>query len=241
MEAYPANAASSSARGDDAVARAQHRATLRVRLPDGEVVEEIFGSCDVLATVFLRVDEFLLQSDADALEGYSLLQAFPKRVFHRDVLGSRSLGQLGLLPSATLSVLRAEDRGRVESGGVEAALYTGNIEDLSYEELLELEQRIGDGESEGKRARRSRFESLYEQRTQVHSFGIGEKSETSDPSCDGADDIRASARCSICLENYAAGSQLRALWCGHAFHKACVDQWFALREECPVCRVPLAA
>lgn len=216
---------------EEARAQAQ-RVSIRVRLPSGEVIEEYFAAWDGLASVFDRVDNHLHPGNADALDSYSLLQAFPKRVFIREVLGNRSLSQLELVPSAMLSVLRAEDRGRVESGSVEAALHTGDIEGLSYEELLELEHRMGDGESDGKRAKKNRLDRLYMKRTKVHTFTAKAANEAVGRSDDN--------RCSICLEDYREATQIRTLWCGHDFHQACVDQWFTVREECPVCREPLA-
>jgi len=44
------------------------------------------------------------------------------------------------------------------------------------------------------------------------------------------------ARCAVCLETYVAGDALRRLPCLHAYHKDCVDQWFARSVECPVCK-----
>ena len=45
--------------------------------------------------------------------------------------------------------------------------------------------------------------------------------------------------CSICLESLDnAGSDLTkvALPCGHAFHKACIEDWLHIQSRCPVCR-----
>merc|ERR1712217_887573 len=137
----------------------------------------------------------------------------------------QTLAALELVPSATLSVLRAEDRGHVESGGVQTALLTGDIDNLSYEELQELEARMGDA---GKRAKRPSTRTRNA-RTQVHVFGDGRY-----PS--GAS-LDLDKRCSICLVDFNVGDSLRSLWCGHGFHQECVDRWLAQKDECPVCRV----
>lgn len=44
--------------------------------------------------------------------------------------------------------------------------------------------------------------------------------------------------CSICLEAYADGDDVRVLPCGssHMFHVACVDNWLKINANCPVCR-----
>lgn len=47
--------------------------------------------------------------------------------------------------------------------------------------------------------------------------------------------------CSICLEDFSAGSVLRSFACHHSFHRACVDPWLRLKatehgSPCPLCR-----
>lgn len=197
-------------------------AAIRLRLPDGSVVEEAFAAADLLEEVFKRLDAVTV-ARGEPVEDYALLRAFPRRVFYRELLGRRSLGELGLSPSSTLSVLRAEDRGRVQSGNVETALLTGDIEGLSYEELQELESRIGDAKLPTRTSKRT-LDSL----TTIHKHG--EAPEASDSAA-------PVTSCSICFLDYKHGELVRTLRCGHAFHVACVDRWFAEKEECPVCRV----
>ena len=58
-----------------------------------------------------------------------------------------------------------------------------------------------------------------------------------------SDDVET---CTMCLDPFAPGDQLRILPCGHAFHLACVDRWLieeqvGQRRSCPVCKQdPLA-
>jgi len=46
--------------------------------------------------------------------------------------------------------------------------------------------------------------------------------------------------CTICLEEFEAGDNLRVLPCGEKFHRDCIDQWLALRANCPLCRTRFA-
>jgi len=43
-------------------------------------------------------------------------------------------------------------------------------------------------------------------------------------------------RCSICLEEYKQGEELRVLFCGHEFHPKCVDPWLIPNRRCPLCQ-----
>ncbi|CAG8550282.1 11218_t:CDS:2 [Paraglomus brasilianum] len=47
------------------------------------------------------------------------------------------------------------------------------------------------------------------------------------------------AVCSICLSSYEEDEELRHLWCGHHFHKDCVDEWLRLNRRCPMCRLDI--
>lgn len=46
--------------------------------------------------------------------------------------------------------------------------------------------------------------------------------------------------CTICLEQYKVGDELRLLPCGHRYHRECIDPWLLNRKAvCPVCKMPL--
>lgn len=42
--------------------------------------------------------------------------------------------------------------------------------------------------------------------------------------------------CSICLEEYIIGQQLRKTKCNHLFHVDCIDHWLERNNTCPNCR-----
>lgn len=46
-------------------------------------------------------------------------------------------------------------------------------------------------------------------------------------------------KCSICLEQFEEGDEIRTLPCFHIFHTDEIDQWLAQNSKCPICRQPI--
>lgn len=65
-----------------------------------------------------------------------------------------------------------------------------------------------------------------------------EAEETSAGDVEGNVGAVAACECSICLMDIEVGTKCRALPapCGHIFHVACIDQWFAQSYQCPLCK-----
>lgn len=42
--------------------------------------------------------------------------------------------------------------------------------------------------------------------------------------------------CTICFDNYNDGCQVKFLPCKHHFHSDCIDEWFNIRDTCPLCK-----
>ncbi|MFS7910828.1 putative transcription factor C2H2 family [Helianthus anomalus] len=91
-----------------------------------------------------------------------------------------------------------------------------DIDNMSYEELLVLEERIGNmntGLTE---------ENIYKHLKQKAYASV-------------AGEIDAEP-CCICQEEYKNGDDLGALGCGHEFHTGCIKQWLLQKNTCPVCK-----
>lgn len=91
-----------------------------------------------------------------------------------------------------------------------------DIDNMSYEELLALEERIGNvstGLTE------ENISSCLKQKTYT-SFA-------------GQPDVEP---CCICQEEYKNGDDLGSLKCGHDFHTSCIKQWLLQKNLCPVCK-----
>lgn len=94
-----------------------------------------------------------------------------------------------------------------------------DVDNMSYEELLALEERIGNvctGLKEG-----TILKHLKQRKFKV----TRPKDVETEPE-----------PCSICREEYTKGDMLGTLDCGHDFHRDCIKQWLALKNLCPICK-----
>lgn len=42
--------------------------------------------------------------------------------------------------------------------------------------------------------------------------------------------------CTICFDEYHRGNRIKFLPCDHHFHADCIDEWFNVRDSCPLCK-----
>ncbi|KAL3792415.1 hypothetical protein HJC23_001533 [Cyclotella cryptica] len=64
----------------------------------------------------------------------------------------------------------------------------------------------------------------------------GEEEGTSSALVSGGGGVGNGHSCSVCLESYRVGDEVRTIPCFHTFHTACIDPWLAERAECPICK-----
>lgn len=96
-----------------------------------------------------------------------------------------------------------------------------DIDNMSYEELLALEEQIGyvsTGLSEDtvSKCLKKSFYSNTEQASQTMDIEV---------------------KCSICQEEYEERDELGSLKCSHSYHEACIKQWLLQKNKCPVCNI----
>ncbi|GLT85169.1 hypothetical protein SLE2022_033650 [Rubroshorea leprosula] len=102
-----------------------------------------------------------------------------------------------------------------------------DIDNMSYEELLALEERMGtvstalSEEALSKCLRRRLYELTPEGYATVDRGGH-------------MDDTK----CSICQDEYVVGDELGSLQCEHRYHVTCIHQWLRLKNWCPICKAP---
>ncbi|CAN6243060.1 unnamed protein product [Urochloa humidicola] len=176
----------------------------------------------------------------------SLFEESPPQMFH-DLMGERDGRRripMGGIAEVLLALQRTEQQAELAYEQLlllETNLFLGaftshdrhrdmrmDIDNMSYEELLALEERIGSvstalsDEQFAKCLRRSTYCPV--------ATGVN-KSVTGD------------MKCSICQEEYKKGEEVGRLPCEHRYHVCCIGEWLRQKNWCPVCKasaVPLA-
>ncbi|XP_058771462.1 uncharacterized protein LOC131644867 isoform X2 [Vicia villosa] len=100
-----------------------------------------------------------------------------------------------------------------------------DIDDMSYEELLALEERMGTVSTalSEEALSNSLKKSVYE-------------STPSDDAADCVDEDNNEIKCCICQEEYVVGDEIGRLQCTHKYHVDCIQEWLRLKNWCPMCK-----
>ncbi|CAN6891696.1 unnamed protein product [Brassica oleracea] len=92
-----------------------------------------------------------------------------------------------------------------------------DVDDMTYEELLSLEERIGD-------VCTGLNEETISNRLKQRKYNSGTKStQEVEPCC-------------VCQEEYKEGEEMGVLECGHDFHSQCIKEWLKRKNLCPICK-----
>lgn len=94
-----------------------------------------------------------------------------------------------------------------------------DIDNMSYEELLALEEQIGNVNTG-----LSEETILGHIKQRKHEPMYGGSSSNMEPCC-------------ICREECTSGDDMGMLDCGHEFHSSCIKQWLMLKNLCPICKM----
>ncbi|XP_062218209.1 uncharacterized protein LOC133918369 isoform X2 [Phragmites australis] len=150
----------------------------------------------------------------------SLFEESPPQVFHGP-LGERDSQRHITMEGITEVLLALE---RIEQEAELTYEHRGmrmDIDNMSYEELLALEERIG---SVSTALSEEQFAKCF--RRNIYSPVAAEVNESV------SDDIK----CSICQEEYMEGEEVGRLPCEHQYHVCCIGQWLRQKNWCPVCK-----
>ncbi|KAM1129652.1 hypothetical protein ACFX13_040130 [Malus domestica] len=98
-----------------------------------------------------------------------------------------------------------------------------DVDSMSYEQLLELGERIGNVST-----------GLKEDEIN-HCLRKIKLPTSSDATSHSS--AKVESKCIICQEEYEADDEMGKLHCGHNFHLQCVKQWLTQKNTCPFCKV----
>lgn len=87
-----------------------------------------------------------------------------------------------------------------------------DIDNMTYEEMLELEEKIG---SVSKGLSQEQIDKLPKK---VHQE-------------EDQDEL-----CSVCYYNAKEGEEITVLPCKHCFHSECIKEWLVKEKVCPMCK-----
>ncbi|KAH7659929.1 Zinc finger RING/FYVE/PHD-type protein [Dioscorea alata] len=92
-----------------------------------------------------------------------------------------------------------------------------DVDNMSYEELLALEERIGVVSTGLNEQEKSKCMKLW-------TFACAPSPE------------KEPEPCCICQEEFVDGAEMGSLMCGHNFHVECIKKWLDDKKICPYCR-----
>lgn len=93
-----------------------------------------------------------------------------------------------------------------------------DVDNMSYEELLALEEHIGNVNTG-----LSEFTILRHMKQRKYFCFFEGLSPDLEPCC-------------ICQEEYINADDIGTLKCGHDFHSKCIKEWLMLKNLCPICK-----
>ncbi|XP_010421335.1 PREDICTED: E3 ubiquitin-protein ligase MBR1-like [Camelina sativa] len=98
-----------------------------------------------------------------------------------------------------------------------------DIDNMSYEELLALEEKMGT------------VSTALSEEALLKSLksSIYLPTDESGDICVNKDD---DVKCSICQEEYVDGDEVGTLPCQHKYHVSCAQQWLRMKNWCPICK-----
>ncbi|KAH7441042.1 hypothetical protein KP509_03G023000 [Ceratopteris richardii] len=96
-----------------------------------------------------------------------------------------------------------------------------DIDSMSYEDLLALEESIGNVCTG---LEKDAISSCLKSKLYTINNDLAPNQENSE------------LRCSICQVDFEEGNELGTLKCGHSHHVQCIEEWLMRKNQCPICK-----
>ncbi|KAJ9182951.1 hypothetical protein P3X46_006881 [Hevea brasiliensis] len=158
--------------------------------------------------------------------GLRIYRPHHEGVISETAIRHRNVPHLRVLPTDGVAVLELPDYYEVENYVDHHSDMRLDIEDMSYEELLALGERIGNvntGLSE------ETIRSQLKTRKYLSSPMSINLEET-------ACMDQESDSCIICQDDYKHQEKIGTLDCGHEYHADCLKKWLHVKNVCPICK-----
>lgn len=142
-------------------------------------------------------------------------------VMHETAIGHRNLPHLGFFHVDDVALI--DEVGNLVDHHRDMRL---DIEDMSYEDLLALGERIGSvstGLSEETIAAQLKTKTYL-------------KTAPATNSEEAASDDREADSCIICQDEYKYQEKIGVLRCEHEYHVDCLKKWLLVKNVCPICK-----
>jgi hypothetical protein len=164
----------------------------------------------------------LSREDEESIELARMLmaeEAMASYHHHLESMRQATSNTLGMSPEEySVWQIAMQEEEREEAEEAEAA------EELSYDGLLQLSERIGD-------VRTERWAMIAANEIEKLPLSTFTATSISHANLDDSE-----CKCLVCQCEYEENEALRRLPCGHFFHQNCVDTWLKEKDCCPYCR-----
>ncbi|TKY66460.1 E3 ubiquitin-protein ligase MBR1 [Spatholobus suberectus] len=101
-----------------------------------------------------------------------------------------------------------------------------DIEDMSYEELLALGERIGNVNT-------GLSEEMITSQMKTKTYILPTNAINLE---EGASEEQKTDSCIICQDEYKNQEKIGILQCGHEYHADCLMKWLLVKNVCPICK-----
>lgn len=108
-----------------------------------------------------------------------------------------------------------EEQKMIQKAIEESKRETVNPDQMTYEELLALSEKLG-SVAKG---------FSKEEIGLIRSVKVG-----------GLNSDMVTKSCVICCDNFKSGDCVKLLNCKHEYHDMCIDPWLEKEKHCPVCK-----